>query len=510
MVDTVDRPLFEYATVCPELARFHADKDSIVRIVRGPRGSGKSIALVAEMMGLAFEMAPQADGVRRSRFMVVRSTYREHATATIPTHKDMMSGMVKYGSICKGSEPSETNVRIPMPDGTVVEMHAIYLAVDQLDWQKIRGTEFTYAFVEELGTSWPDVEVVSRLLESAGRFPSRRGFSQSYIDECENVGKPLFRRGVAAVTNGPFSTHPLKTIELNPPAGWRVFVQPPPFIEIPEKEYVGDTETVIRRDGNVYIENSECQYAKIHSSGFGYWAAQIPGTSLAALQSSILGMYSEALSGKPVYPSFRKESVMQRVPTLADTRRLHIIAGMDTSGFNPGCVFTAMVEGSLNVLGEIGANDVGFEEFVEDYLVPYVNAKFRDNQITFILDPSNPRNAVTKTTAMQVLHKEGFKARLAPTNNLADRHNAVNNYLVKVNGFKISADALMTLEGLAGGHKYKAVKGAVGLYSDKPDKTGPYSHYIDALEYAALEHRGRVASSQPKFVNLNPRVRMVA
>ena len=50
----------------PTLARFHAS-DKFFRGIRGPIGSGKSVACVMEIISRCLEMPPDSRGRRRSR-----------------------------------------------------------------------------------------------------------------------------------------------------------------------------------------------------------------------------------------------------------------------------------------------------------------------------------------------------------------------------------------------------------------------------------------------------------
>jgi hypothetical protein len=95
-------------TPSPTLAEFHAS-NAFVRGVRGPIGSGKSVAACWEVYSRAMEQAPGADGVRRSRCLVTRNTYGELTTTTLRTWLDWfpeeLVGKVVHGApitqVCK-------------------------------------------------------------------------------------------------------------------------------------------------------------------------------------------------------------------------------------------------------------------------------------------------------------------------------------------------------------------------------------------------------------------------
>jgi len=71
MADKTFQVLFDYEDV-PTLKKFALDNNR-VRCTMGPFGSGKSSAMVMEIIRRAHEQAPGPDGIRRSRWAVVRN-----------------------------------------------------------------------------------------------------------------------------------------------------------------------------------------------------------------------------------------------------------------------------------------------------------------------------------------------------------------------------------------------------------------------------------------------------
>ena len=68
--------------------KFHQSQ-KFVRGLMGPIGSGKSVTCVQELMNIALRIQkPHTDGVRRTRFAVVRNTYPELKSTTIKTFQD--------------------------------------------------------------------------------------------------------------------------------------------------------------------------------------------------------------------------------------------------------------------------------------------------------------------------------------------------------------------------------------------------------------------------------------
>ena len=82
MSDVITDLKLDYST-SPTVWKFLQDK-SFVRGIMGPVGSGKSYACASEIMLKAVRQKPSPkDGIRYSRFVIVRNSYPELRTTTI-------------------------------------------------------------------------------------------------------------------------------------------------------------------------------------------------------------------------------------------------------------------------------------------------------------------------------------------------------------------------------------------------------------------------------------------
>ncbi len=73
----------------PEVYKF-LTSNAFVRGMMGPVGSGKSYACAAEVFIRAIQQKPSPiDGVRYTRFVIVRNSYPELKTTTIKTWQDL-------------------------------------------------------------------------------------------------------------------------------------------------------------------------------------------------------------------------------------------------------------------------------------------------------------------------------------------------------------------------------------------------------------------------------------
>jgi hypothetical protein len=502
--------LINYSVACPVLSEFHNDK-SLVRIVRGPRGSTKSTACQMELFKLALEMPAQADGVRRSRMLIVRSSYRAMEMSALASHKVLFSKMKGWSGseIAVGREPWRTTFKVPMPDGTRVESEWVWLAFDEMSFDKLRSVEATCIYVNESAHDFIDCRVFTKCIESLGRYPAKSGFSQEVIGASEKSGRPIYRAALIADFNPPNEMHEIRRFEDNPPVNWRFFVQPAPLIETPEDQFEGDKTHTVTKDGFVYSQNPDCSYVRVHNAGVGYYFDMLGGADRGTIDSSVLGKYSRSIAGKPVYPMFNEDSVRKNRLDHSTYGAWPLVIGCDTSGHHPAAIIGGVSGGTLYLLDEIYQPDVSFEQFLEDELIPVLSQKYSQNRVIAVLDPSNPADAISKRTALMIMQKAGIPAVLAHTNNVQDRISAVNHYVVKRGGLSVGGHMEHTLLGLRGGYRYESVRGMVGIYKNSPSKD-KNSHLMDALQYLALHVRKTLMQPKSEPITLKARVRRPA
>ena len=114
----------------PTVWKFLQD-DSFVRGIKGPVGSGKSYACAAEIMLRAVKQPPSPrDGIRYSRFAVVRNSYPMLRTTTIKTWQELFPENV-WGPM-HWSPPITHHIRLPARGGARgIDCEVIFLALDQ-------------------------------------------------------------------------------------------------------------------------------------------------------------------------------------------------------------------------------------------------------------------------------------------------------------------------------------------------------------------------------------------
>jgi hypothetical protein len=141
--------------------------DAFVRAVVGPVGSGKSSASVMEIVRRAVQQAAWTDSVRRSRFVVIRNTYRELKDTTRKTFEQWVPS-----ALGRWKEQDFTfHMDFPLPDGTRVQSEVLFRALDRPeDVKKLLSLELTGAYINEAREVPKSVFDV--LQSRVGRYPS--------------------------------------------------------------------------------------------------------------------------------------------------------------------------------------------------------------------------------------------------------------------------------------------------------------------------------------------------
>lgn len=162
------------AFVPPRTLSKFMKSDAFVRAVVGPLGSGKSSACVREIPRRAGRQRPGPDGVRRTRFAVIRNTRPQLQDTTRKTFEQW----IPHGQW--NEQEFTCTLRGPVvgpdgktPDGTEVECEVLFRALDRpQDVKKVLSLELTGAYINE-AREIPK-EVVDGLQGRVGRYPPKK------------------------------------------------------------------------------------------------------------------------------------------------------------------------------------------------------------------------------------------------------------------------------------------------------------------------------------------------
>jgi hypothetical protein len=153
---------FSPKALSPTCQRFAASS-AFVRFIVGPVGSGKSTACVREIARRALRQKPGPDGIRRSRFAVIRNTYSQLRDTTRKTFEQWIPA-----NLGRWHEQSFT-FEMRFAD---VHCEVLFRALDRPeDVKKLLSLELTGAYINEVREI--PKNVLDVLQTRVGRYPSK-------------------------------------------------------------------------------------------------------------------------------------------------------------------------------------------------------------------------------------------------------------------------------------------------------------------------------------------------
>ena len=445
--------------------------DIFFRGIRGPVGSGKSVACCVEVFRRALAQEPGPDGIRKSRWAIIRNTNPQLRTTTIKTWLDWFpendwgrfTWSVPYTHHIKKSD---------------LDLEIIFLALDRPeDVKKLLSLELTGVWINEAR------EVPKSIIDACtmrvGRFPSMRDGGPSWT-------------GVIADTNAPEEDHwwpimagevPIpdhipreQALMLRLPDNWKFFTQPPAMLEVK-----GEEGEIVDYKSNDLGENQKHMMKS-------YYSNLIRGKTKSWIDVYVMNRLGTIQDGKSVYPMFVSEThvAKEEIPV---AHSMPVYVGVDF-GLTPAAVFAQKIRGRWFVLSELVAIDMGIVRFAE-LMRTELSTKFASCPETFIYgDPAGDFRAQTdESTPFQILRGAGLRAFPTHSNSVDLRLEAVTSQLTKMAEGKpvllIDQRCPTLIRGFEGGYSYRRMEVSGERYADKPDKN-MFSHVHDAFQYLLL------------------------
>ena len=431
----------------PTMADFHAD-DHFVRAIMGPIGSGKSVACVMELMLKAHNQAPDHNGHRKTRFAIIRNTYRELIDTTMQTFFDWVPKGPPGLYLAKDMKYF---YNVNLPDNTTVMAEFLFRALDKpTDIKKLLSLELTGAWINE-AREIPKA-VVDMTIGRLGRFPRK-------ID-----GAGPTWHGLIMDTNPPDSDHWwYKLFEESHAPSYQLFKQP--------SGTSTTAENVANLPGN-------------------YYSNMIDGKDQEWINVYVHGMYGFVSDGKPIYGEYNDDVHYADIEFEPDPRS-PIYVGIDF-GLTPAAVFGQKTASDRWIIfDELVCEDMGADNFSKQLHRLMIHS-YPGLRFEIYGDPSGDFRAQTdEITPFQILRANNIAAVPTYTNDFILRREAVAATLQRLDfagntGFCITGGAPITRKGMAGGYKYKRVQvSGQERFQDKPDKNR-YSHPCEALQYLLL------------------------
>ena len=443
-----------------------------VAICMGPIGSGKTVACILKMWKVANEQRPGRDGIRRTRWAVVRNNYPALRTTTIRTFLDVFPEKV-FG-VLKWTQPPHQVVR-----SGDVEMACDFLALDkQEDIAKLRSAEFTGIFFNELSFI-DNKEIFDEATSRVGRYPPIREGGATWAGVLCDTNCPSqdhwlsLMAGLVPMPEGLLSD---ERAALEWPESWDFFVQPAGLLENRRTD-----GTLAGYDTNPAAENLKWLPPK-------YYGNLIAGKSRAWIKSRILNQVAVVVDGEPVWPAFRREWHVAET-ALRPTPGHEIWLACDF-GRSPAALFAQFVNNRIIVLHELqgfNISSVAFAPLVKKTL----EQKFPGYRFQACGDPKGAdKNQADERTSFEVFKSLGIPMRPAPVkmNAIETRLSAVDSVLSSLHDGKsrllISPTCRTLITACEGAYCFER-KVHSSEVKTEPAKN-KYSHVADSLQYLCV------------------------
>ena len=452
--------------------------NNFVRGLMGPVGSGKSYACAAEIMMRAVQQKPSPiDGIRYTRFAIVRNSYPMLKTTTIKTWTDLFPENT-FGPLL-WTPPITHHIRLPSRgDAAGIDCEIIFLALDQpKDVRKLLSLELTGAWVNE-ARELPKA-VIDGLTHRVGRYPTKRDGGATW-------------HGIWMDTNPMDDDHWwFKLAEKEKMSGkyaWQFFKQPGGMVEVSGAELPDHPEANdhIFAGGKWWKINNKAE--NVGNLPAGYYQQMLLGKNADWIRCYAGGLYTYVQEGRPVWPEY-DDNMMVGDPEPDPTQAIQV--GLDF-GLTPAAVIgQRLANGRWQILDEIVTEDMGLERFGQ-HLLADLNSKYPGYQVLPWGDPAGmARDQIYEVTSFDYLRTLGLRAQPAPSNDFKVRRESAAMPMQRLiegkPGLIVARKCKLLRKSLAGGYHFKRVAVGAGQerFRDAPNKN-EHSHVGDAFGYLLL------------------------
>ena len=477
----------------PTVWKFLQDK-SFVRGLMGPVGSGKSYACAAEIMIKAVsQVQSPRDGIKYSRFVVVRNSYPELRTTTIKTWQELFPENI-WGAF-RWSPPLTHHIKLPARDNAPgIDCEVIFLALDQpKDVRKLLSMELTGAWVNE-ARELPKA-VIDGLTHRVGRYPTKADGGST-------------NRFIIMDTNPMDDDHWWFNLaekeKMKGKYAWKFYKQPGAVEEALQKELPENPEAngYVFSAGKWWLQNPKAENQKNLTDG--YYEQTLLGKNLDWIRCYAQGKYTYVQEGKPVMGEY--DDTLMTEEYIEPDIQYPIQVGVDF-GLTPAAIFgQKLPNGQWVILHELVTFDMGLERF--GYMLRgELETRFPKFDVLVWGDPAGQkRDEIFEVTAFDHLRTIGLVARPTATNDFRVRREAgaapMNRLIQGKPGLLVDKRCKRLRKALSGGYHFKRVQISGGeRYKDQPNKN-EHSHVGDAFMYLLLgggEHKRLTRGGNKNF-----------
>lgn len=450
----------------PTINRF-LQSDAMIRGLYGPLGSGKSAGCVIALLKLASEQKPDDDGIKRSRFAIIRNTNRVLMDTTLKTVFDWLPPHQA------GNWVSSRGAYHIQFDN--IESEWLMRPLDRPeDTRNLLSLELTGAWLNEAREITS--EVLMPLLGRVGRYP--RGTTDYGI-----------------------------IVDSNPPPMGGFWYQlfenhTPEQQEMFEAYYrqTGRAVTAIFKQPSGRADNAE----NIDNLPPNYYETLIAANADKGqnwIRNHVDAEYGQDPQNEPVFPEYSHRQHYSE-KTLVPNKALPLCVGMDFGRTPSAVVAQFSPEGQWLVLAEFSIENAGLERFLAQWL-PWMAQKFPDHRDIrkwqLWCDPSGRYGKETdEKTCFKILSANGLVPRPG-VQTVETRLASVRRTLLRLldngeAGLLVSHTCPQLAAGFATEYAYKRLQ--EGDLAPQPKKNGA-SHLQDALQYLLSAYEGNAVTGGP-------------
>ena len=412
-----------------------------------------------ELAKRMLEEHPDATGVRRTRFVIVRNTAQQLRQTILEDIRKWLQPVMQY-------KVTDSTVVFDFVHPTQGKIHSEWMLIPldkPEDQQRLLSLNITGGWVSEYREI--PISVVEALLGRVGRFRPL------------GVAKNAWY-GIIGESNPPDedSEWYIK-MEVDTPNNWAVFKQP------------GGMEPTAENRENL----PDDYYESLVESNTEDW-----------VDVHVHAKYGKSLAGQAVFRTSFKPDIHVTYSTLHVNSLKPMMIAQDF-GRTPACLFCQVdAIGRLVIYREAISNGMGIEQFATTLIRPLVTEHYPGAKIFMIADPAGrQKSQVGEESPFDALKRLGFRVYPAPTNDLDPRIRAAEQMLLRRDGVLIDGNNCpLLVQALKSYYRYKRSKQTKEL-DDKPEKTHPWSDLGDCFQYAALGATGDytaqvIADSTPR------------
>jgi hypothetical protein len=450
----------------PTISEFMMDGHE-VRLLLGPYGSGKTTGCIMELARRMLQEFPDAQGIRQTRFVIVRNTAQQLRQTILEDIRKWLSPAMEY-------RVTDSTVKFDFMHPVLGRIKSDWMLIPldkPEDQQRLLSLNITGGWISEYREV--PVSVMEALLGRVGRFRPL------------GVNKNAWH-GIIGESNPPDEDSEwFIKMEVDRPGNWAVFKQPggmEPSAENRENLREGYYESLIESNNEDWVD------VHVHAK------------------------YGKSLSGQAVFRTSFKPDIHVTYQPVNPVPLTPIMVAQDF-GRTPACLICQLDPmGRLLVLREIISTGMGIEQFVNTLLRPTMVKFYMGHKMFMIGDPSGQfKGQITEESAFDALQRLGFKIYPAPTNELDPRIRAAEQIMLRHGGILIDGNNCpLLIQALKFNYRYKRKK--TGELEDLPEKSHPWSDLGDCLQYAALGATGNynaivIDDERPRMNRIRPSVR---